>query len=119
LYPSFSSFNVYKGVFDRQSRCEHYSSRALRKAASKIGPAPSQIDITDDYVKLDRGNLYLIDYALSRIRGNAPFLEIGSFCWLSANLITHYKRKHKLTNRPFTCDKWEFENVDKDHKTIS
>jgi hypothetical protein len=93
-------------------------ARALRKAASIVGPSSSQIDITDEYVKwlcfanagmLDRGNLYLIDYALARLRSNAPLLEIGSFCGLSTNLITHYKRKHSLTNKLFTCDKWEFE----------
>jgi len=57
---------------------------------------------------LDRGNLFLVDYALGHLSGNAPFLEIGSFCGLSANLITHYKRKHGLTNKLFTCDKWEW-----------
>jgi hypothetical protein len=103
-------------------------ARALRKAASVISPASGQIDITDDYVKwlcfanagmLDRGNLYLIDYALSRLRSAAPILEIGSFCGLSANLITHYKRKHGLANKLFTCDKWEFENDDKDRANIA
>ena len=103
-------------------------ARALRKAASIVGPASSQINITDDYVKwlcfanagmYDRGNLYLIDLALSRLRSNAPFLEIGSFCGLSANLITDYKRKHSLTNKLFTCDKWEFEKDDKDSKNIA
>lgn len=63
---------------------------------------------------LDRGNLYLIDYALSRLRSSSPFLEIGSFCGLSANLIAHYKRKHGLADKLFTCDKWEFENTDED-----
>ena len=103
-------------------------AKALRKAAAIIGPKSSQIDITDDYVKwlcfanagmLDRGNLYLIDYALSHLPSSAPFLEIGSFCGLSANLITHYKRKHGLSNKLFTCDKWEFENVDKDSENIA
>ena len=65
---------------------------------------------------LDRGNLYLIDYALSHLSSSAPFLEIGSFCGLSANLITHYKRKHGLTNKLFTCDSWKFENDDKDRQ---
>src|ERR1051326_5368411 len=97
-------------------------ARALRKAASAIGP-PSQIDITDDYVKwlcfanagmLDRGNLYLIDHAIRNLPSGAPILEIGSFCGLSANLLTHYKRKHGKANRLFTCDKWEFENADRD-----
>src|SRR5262249_37863036 len=58
---------------------------------------------------LNRGNLYLMDYALERIPSSAPIVEIGSFCGLSANLLTHYKRKRHLTNRLFTCDKWEFE----------
>jgi len=95
-------------------------ARALRKAASTIAPNAGQIDITDEFVKwicfanagmLDRGNIYLIDYALSRIRSASPLLEIGSFCGLSANLITYYKRKHSLSNKLFTCDKWEFEGV--------
>ena len=82
-----------------------------------------QIDITDDYVKwlcfanagmLDDGNLYLMDYALSRIRSESPLIEIGSFCGLSTNVLTHYKRKHGLKNPIITCDKWEFEIGDTD-----
>jgi len=97
-------------------------ARALRKAASAIAP-PSQIDITDDYVKwlcfanagmLDRGNLYLIDHAIRNLPSASPILEIGSFCGLSANLLTHYKRKHRKPNPLITCDKWEFENADRD-----
>ena len=84
-----------------------------------IGPASNQIDITDEYVKwlcfanagmLDRGNLYLISHAISNLPSDAPILEIGSFCGLSSNLLTYYKRKHCRPNRLFTCDKWEFEN---------
>jgi hypothetical protein len=36
---------------------------------------------------------------------------IGAFCGLSTNIITHFKRKYKVTNRLLTCDKWNFENV--------
>jgi hypothetical protein len=93
--------------------------RALLKGARTIQPSPKQQDITDDYVRwlcfanagmVDRGNLYLMDCALSRIKTQSPILEIGSFCGLSANLLTHFKRKHGVRNRLITCDKWEFEN---------
>ena len=36
-------------------------------------------------------------------------LEIGSYCGLSANLLTYFKRKHGVTNPLITCDKWEFQ----------
>jgi hypothetical protein len=103
-------------------------AKALRKGAAMLAPNGTQIDITDDYVKwlcfanagmLDRGNLYLIDYALSRLPGTAPLLEIGSFCGLSTNLLTHYKRKHGLRNPLFTCDKWEFEIGDADREYVA
>lgn len=102
-------------------------AKALRRIASIIAPVGGQIDITDDYVKwlcfanagmLDRGNLYLINYALSHLPSSAPLLEIGSFCGLSANVLTHYKRKHGIHNRLVTCDKWEFEIGDKDREHI-
>ena len=93
-------------------------AKALRRSAQAIAPDISQIDITDHYVKwlcyanagmLNRGNLYLMNYALERIRSDSPILEIGSFCGLSANLLTYYKKKHSLKNKLITCDKWEFE----------
>jgi hypothetical protein len=103
-------------------------ARALRKAASIISPASGPIDITDGYVTwlcfanagmLDRGNLYLMDHAISRLPSAAPILEIGSFCGLSTNLLTHYKRKHSRTNKVITCDKWEFENNNSDKLHIA
>jgi predicted O-methyltransferase YrrM len=60
---------------------------------------------------LERGNLYLIDYAISHLPSAAPILEIGTFCGLSTNIITHFKRKHGVSNPLISCDKWEFENV--------
>jgi hypothetical protein len=92
-----------------------------------LAPNGGQIDITDVYVRwlsyanagmVDRGNLYLMDYALGRLPSNAPMLEIGSFCGLSTNLLTYYKRKHSLRNPLFTCDKWEFENGDADREYV-
>ncbi len=95
-------------------------ARAFRKAAFTIEPPEQRLDISDEYVNwlcfanagmLDRGNLYLMDYAMSRLPSTAPMLEIGSFCGLSTNVLTHYKRKHNIRNKLVTCDKWEFENA--------
>ena len=97
-------------------------ARALRKAARLIAnDPPLTIDIShrDEFLRwllfanagmLERGNLYLMDYAISRLPSAAPMLEIGSFCGLSANVLTHLKHKHRRDNPIFTCDKWEFEN---------
>ena len=61
-------------------------------------------------IMLEPGNLYLTDYAISRLPSDAPMLEIGSFCDLSTNILTHYEHKHRRNNPLFSCDKWEFEN---------
>jgi hypothetical protein len=96
------------------------AGRVLRKAARIIDPPEPIQMIQDEYVTwlcyanagmLERGNLYLIDYAIGRLPSAAPILEIGTFCGLSTNVITHFKRKHGVRNPLITCDKWEFENV--------
>jgi hypothetical protein len=93
-------------------------ARAFQKAAHLVDPSGGFIDITDDYVRLlcfenagllDRGNLYSFDYAIRHLSSTAPILEIGSFCGLSTNVLTHYKRKHGAKNLTITCDKWESE----------
>ena len=102
-------------------------ARALRKAASLLEPPAQQIEVTDDFVKwlcfanagmLDPGNKYLMDYALSELRSDAPLLEIGTFCGLSANLLTHYKKKHGVRNKLITCDRWDFEIGDADRERV-
>ncbi len=59
-------------------------ARAFRKAAFTIEPPEQRLDISDEYVNwlcfanagmLDRGNLYLMDYAMSRLPSTAPMLE--------------------------------------------
>jgi hypothetical protein len=97
----------------------------LRKAARIVDP-PQEIEyIKDDYITwlgfanagmLEKGNLYSIDYAIGHLPSSAPILEIGSFCGLSANAITHFKRKHHKNNRLITCDKWEFEGAKESSK---
>jgi len=96
------------------------AGRILRKAARIIDPPRSIHLINDEYLTwlcyanagmFEKGNLYSIDYAISHLRSTAPILEIGTFCGLSTNIITHFKRKHGVSNPLITCDKWEFENV--------
>jgi len=79
----------------------------------------TQVDASDEYTTwlgfanagmLQPGNLYCFDYAIKNLPSDAPIIEIGSFCGLSANLITYYKQKHGKTNKLLTCDRWDFEN---------
>lgn len=63
---------------------------------------------------LDRGNLYCFDFAIRNLPSDAPILEIGSFCGLLTNLLTHYKEIHGVQSRLITCDKWEFEGAEKE-----
>lgn len=94
--------------------------RVLRKAARIVDP-PAPIHLVDDeYITwlryanagmLERGNPFSIDYAIAHLPSAAPILEIGSFCGLSTNVISHFKRKHRVSNPLLTCDKWQFENV--------
>jgi hypothetical protein len=101
-------------------------SRLFHKAAFTIEPPRPTKNVSDEFVDwlcfanagmLDRGNLYLMDYALQHLPSDAPILEIGTFCGLSANLLTHFKRKYGVSNRLITCDKWQFEknSGDDDH----
>jgi hypothetical protein len=96
------------------------AARVLRKGARIIDPPQQTKLIQDEYLTwlsyanpgmLEGGNKYLIDYAIRRLPSAAPILEIGSFCGLSTNVITHLKRVHGVRNVLITSDKWHFENV--------
>jgi hypothetical protein len=93
-------------------------ARAFRKAARIIDPEQPVNYIQDEYITqicfinagiLEKGNLHSFDYAISHLPSAAPILEIGSYCGLSANLLTYFKRKHHVVSPLITCDKWEFQ----------
>jgi hypothetical protein len=96
----------------------NFLARGLRKAARLIDPVQPIIYLEDEYITqlcyvnagiLEKGNLYSFDHAISHLPSTAPILEIGSYCGLSANLLTYLKKKHGATNPLITCDKWEFQ----------
>lgn len=72
---------------------------------------------------LQRGNVDCMDYAIAHLPGPAPIVEIGSFCGLSANVLTYLKEKHNVTNPLITCDNWTFEGAERgdlgDSKTMT
>jgi hypothetical protein len=101
------------------SRARRLLAGALRKATLLLEPpSPQAAENNDEYINwlsfanpgmLAPGNRYSMEYALSRLPSDSPILEIGSFCGLSTNVLTYFKRKHGKNNRLITCDKWEFE----------
>jgi hypothetical protein len=95
-------------------------ARALRKGARMIDPPAETRAVEDEGVTwlsyaipgmLDPGNIYWMDYAIRNLPGAGRILEIGSFCGLSTNVITHFKRLHGKRNPLITCDQWDFENT--------
>jgi hypothetical protein len=60
---------------------------------------------------LHEGNIYSFSYALTRLPTNDPLLEIGTFCGLSTNVINYLLKKYGISNKFFTCDKWDVEDL--------
>lgn len=88
------------------------------KLARTLDPPRPEVDISTDYTHwlrcanagmLSVGNLYCMDYAMRNLPDESPMLEIGSWCGLSANVISYFRMKHGIRNRFITCDKWEYE----------
>jgi hypothetical protein len=102
----------------QMSSSRNLIARALRKAARIIDPPEPITYVQDEYITqlcfinagiLERGNLSSFEYAISHLPSAAPILEIGSLCGLSTNLLTYFKRKHRIASPLVTCDKWEFQ----------
>lgn len=58
---------------------------------------------------LAKSNIKAIEYAIARMPGDYPIIEIGAFSGLSTIVITHILEQYNKSNPFFTCDKWEFE----------
>ena len=91
----------------------------LVKMAKRRNEQPGPVEkVWDDYMSwlsfanagmLTKENAYCFAYAIANLPSDTPMLEIGSFCGLSTNLITHLKEKYGVKNPLITCDKWLFE----------
>src|SRR5690606_37176704 len=60
---------------------------------------------------LDDGNVIAMNYAVAGMPAGAV-VEIGSFCGLSSNVMTHLRRRHGRTDPFFACYPWMFEGAD-------
>ena len=58
----------------------------------------------------DVGNPYLMDLAIQQLVSSSPVVEIGSFCGLSTNMLSHLLAKHGRTNPLVGADPWQFEH---------
>ena len=102
-----------------QSGLRGVVASALHFTATRIDPyliTPKRQ--TDEFLEwicfavpgmLAPGNTEAMEYAISHMPPNKPILEIGSFCGLSATVMTYLLDKHSISTPIFTCDKWEFE----------
>ena len=69
----------------------------------------------DEYVELLRkvnagmlhhGNIKCFNHAIENLPSDNPIVEIGTFCGLSANIITYFKKKYCRKNLLLTVDNW-------------
>jgi Methyltransferase domain len=61
---------------------------------------------------LHPGNVYSMDLAIANLPTANPVLEIGTFCGLSANVMSYLLRKHGRPNPIITADRWIFEGAE-------
>ena len=83
----------------------------MKKVVSKIKP----IHYKDDYIEILRrvnagmlhhGNIACFDYAIKNLPSDKPIIEIGTFCGLSANLMSYFKKIYSKCNIVISTDKW-------------
>jgi hypothetical protein len=87
---------------------------------AKTGSGIPYLHLSDDFISwisianagmLNKGNLLCFDYAIRNLPSTNPIIEIGAFCGLSTNLLSHFKQKHGVENQLFSCDRWMFEGA--------
>jgi len=73
------------------------------------------IHYKDEYLEILRrvnagmlhyGNILCLDYAIRNIPSENPILEIGTFCGLSANIISYFKKIHLKENNLISIGEW-------------
>ena len=93
----------------------------VRRMAGRATGASDAID--DEFVRwlsfanagmLHPGNVAAFERAFRELPSRDPIVEIGSFCGLSTNVLTHLLRKGGLPNTLLTCDPWLFEGAKPD-----
>ena len=60
---------------------------------------------------LDAGNVWLFDRSIREMPSEGAVVEIGSFCGLSLNHVTHLMEKYSRSNPVFSVDAWNFEGL--------
>src|SRR5574341_619986 len=94
----------------------------LKRVKRKVCKQYEIIDISNEYINwlcfacagmLPRGNLYCYDYAVKNIPSENPIVEIGTFCGLSANVMSYYLTRNGKKNKIISSDKWIFEGAEK------
>ena len=68
---------------------------------------------------LDQGNVWQFDRAIKEMPPKGAVVEIGSFCGLSLNHITHLMEKHSRRNPVFSVDAWNFEGFSLSEKVFA
>jgi len=73
------------------------------------------IHYKDDYLEILRrvsagmlhhGNILCFDYAIKNLPSDNPIIEIGTFCGLSTNVISYFKKIHSKQNIIISMDKY-------------
>lgn len=62
---------------------------------------------------LEKGNIYVWDYVIKKLKKNANILEIGSFAGLSTVIINYLNKKYEKDLNIYTVDYWKLDDDDK------
>jgi hypothetical protein len=99
-----------------QSGVRGAAASALRHAAHRLhSNEPKEANEFLTWIRfaipgmLAEENVHAMDHAITNMPPGKPIVEIGSFCGLSAVVLSYLLSKRSKTTPLFTCDKWEFE----------
>ena len=84
----------------------HYSLKLLKELFYSIRYilVPKTHYYQDGYIQymsyicsgdmLEKGNIYMWDYVIKKLKSGSPILEVGAFAGLSTNIMTYFLDKH-------------------------